>query len=116
MFQKDMRISLLLDFYGDLLSEHRREALDLYYNEDLSLSEISVHMDMSRQGVRDLVKKGERQLEECEEKLGLADRFSRAKTDLEEIAKAISAVSERTDPAVSDELKQIADKLASISI
>ena len=62
MFQKDMHISFLLDFYGDLLSESKREALDLYYNDDLSLSEISEALGISRQGARDAIKNGEKQL------------------------------------------------------
>ncbi len=116
MFTKDMRISLLLDFYGELLSEHRREALELYYNEDFSLSEISDQMNISRQGVRDLVKKGERQLEESEEKLGLADRFARVKAELTELSDAIDALSDGTAEETKAKLKEISDKLSSISI
>ncbi len=59
MFKKDMKYSLLLDFYGDLLSERKKELIELYYNEDLSLSEVSEITGISRQGVRDSVKKAE---------------------------------------------------------
>ena len=75
MFQKDMKYSLLLDFYGDILSERKREIIELYYNEDLSLAEVSEITGISRQGVRDSVKKTENELAELEEKLGLAKRF-----------------------------------------
>ncbi len=75
MFQKDMKYSLLLDFYGDILSERKREIIELYYNEDLSLAEVSEITGISRQGVRDSVKKAENELSELEEKLGLAKRF-----------------------------------------
>ena len=75
MFQKDMKYSLLLDFYGDILSERKREIIELYYNEDLSLAEVSEITGISRQGVRDSVKKTESELMQLEEKLGLAKRF-----------------------------------------
>ena len=75
MFQKDMKYSLLLDFYGEILSERKREIIDLYYNEDLSLGEVSEITGISRQGVRDSVKKAETELSELEDKLGLAKRF-----------------------------------------
>ena len=75
MFKKDMHISLLLDFYGDILSDRKRELTGLYYNDDLSLSEIAEISGISRQGVRDAIKKSEAELLELEEKLGLAARF-----------------------------------------
>ncbi len=86
MFQKDMKISLLLDFYGDILSERRRSIIDMYYNEDLSLSEIAEETGISRQGVRDSVKKSESELEELEAKLGLAERFKNLKSEALQIA------------------------------
>ena len=86
MFQKDMKYSLLLDFYGELLSERKREIIDLYYNEDLSLGEVSEITGISRQGVRDSVKKAEIELSAFEEKLGLAKRF-------EDIGNQLSVVS-----------------------
>ena len=49
MFQKDMKISLLLDFYGDILSEKRRSIVGMYYDEDLSLAEIAEETGISRQ-------------------------------------------------------------------
>lgn len=75
MFEKDMKISFLLDFYGEILSERRRTVLEYYYNDDLSLSEIAQDIGISRQGVRDLIKKAEEELHFYEEKLGLAERF-----------------------------------------
>ena len=75
MFEKDMKISFLLDFYGEILSERKRTVLDYYYNDDMSLSEIADEIGISRQGVRDLIKKAEEELYFYEEKLGLAERF-----------------------------------------
>ena len=78
MFEKNLNIGYLLDFYGDVLSERRRDALDFYYNDDMSLSEIAEEMGISRQGVRDLIKKAEEELLFYEEKLGLAKKFADA--------------------------------------
>lgn len=78
MFEKNLNIGFLLDFYGDVLTERRRDALDFYYNDDMSLSEIAEEMSISRQGVRDLIKKAEEELFFYEEKLGLAKKFKDA--------------------------------------
>ena len=72
---KDLRISFLLDFYGDMLTETQREVVDAYYNEDLSLAEIAQDRDITRQGVRDAIRRAEQQLLEMEDRLGLARRF-----------------------------------------
>ena len=68
---KDLRFSLLLAFYRNLLNDKQVEMLESYYDLDLSLSEISENVGMSRQGVRDTIKRAEQQLSEYEEKLGL---------------------------------------------
>ena len=77
MFEKDLKKAYLLDFYGDVLSNRKKEVLDMYYNEDLSLGEIAEQIGISRQGVRDMIKKGEDELEFLEEKLGLAQKMSK---------------------------------------
>ena len=79
MFEKNLEMSFLLDFYGDILSERRRSVMAMYYNEDLSLSEIASEIGISRQGVRDLIKKSEEELALLEKKLGLAAKFERVK-------------------------------------
>ena len=73
---KDLSVSVLLDFYSELLTEKQAEALDLYYNQDLSLAEIAGDMEVSRQGVRAFIKQGEAHLLEFEAKLGMAKRFA----------------------------------------
>jgi Uncharacterized protein conserved in bacteria len=82
---KDIQIALLLDFYGDLLTEKQREAIELYYNEDLSLAEIAEQTDITRHGIRDRIIKSERILVEMEQKLGLAKRFVDMKIIIESI-------------------------------
>ncbi len=70
-----LEMSLLFDFYGETLTEKQRELFDLYYNEDLSLSEIAEHAGITRQGVRDSIKRAEHALHEMEDKLGLVARY-----------------------------------------
>lgn len=68
---KDLSFSRLLDVYGSMLTDKQREMLDFYYNEDLSLSEIAEGEGISRQGVRDSIKRGEEALLELDEKIGV---------------------------------------------
>lgn len=80
MFEKDLKKAYLLDFYGDVLTERKKEVLDMYYNEDLSLAEIAEQIGISRQGVRDIIKKAEEELLFLEDKLGLAKKMSALRT------------------------------------
>lgn len=87
---KDLNYSALLDYYGAMLTEKQREAMLLYYNEDLSLSEISEIVGTSRQGVMDILRRSEVQLNQLESRLKLSDLFykiSSATSDLEVIIK-----------------------------
>lgn len=68
---KDLSYATLLDIYGGVLTEKQREMMDLYYNEDLSLSEIAQNLGISRQGVRDSIKRGEETLAELDGKIGV---------------------------------------------
>ena len=82
---KPLEMSLLFDFYGETLTEKQRELFDLYYNEDLSLSEIAEHAGITRQGVRDSVKRAEHALHEMEDKLGLVARYGDTERCAEEL-------------------------------
>ena len=82
---KDLKISYLLDFYGDMLTQAQYDAVDAYYNQDLSLSEIAADRNISRQGARDAIKPAEQQLLEMEDRLELAKRF-------QAVQKALAAV------------------------
>ena len=84
---KNLDISVLLDFYGDMLTEKQREVIGFYYNEDLSLSEIGEFEGITRQGVRDSIKRGEAVLLEMEERLGLAKRFRKMQDGIEQIVR-----------------------------
>lgn len=80
MFEKNLNVGYLLDFYGELLPERKRSVLDMYYNEDYSLAEIAEEIGISRQGVRNMIKKSEAELFFYEEKLGLAKKLMQVET------------------------------------
>ncbi len=83
--EKDFKISLLMDFYGDMLTEKQKETAKLYYFDDLSLGEIAEITGITRQGVRDSIKRAENFLYETEEKIGLAKKMF-------EIQKAVESI------------------------
>ncbi len=108
MFEKDLNVGFLLDFYGDILNEHKREVLGMYYNEDLSLAEISEVIGISRQGVRDIIKKAGNELIFYEEKLGLAKRFRELKSTSDRINELCR------NQKISPELKAEIEKLSAL--
>ncbi len=98
--KKDFSISLLLDFYESLLTQKQASALDMYYNMDLSLSEIAESVGVTRQGVRNFIKKGEEKLVATEEALGLAKKTEEINTLLDSISqeaenKGLNNISEK---------------------
>lgn len=108
MDDKTLTMSLLYDFYGELLTEKQREYFDLYYNDDLSLSEIAELSGISRQGVRDNIVRAENTLKEFEEKTGLIKRFSEIQSGLNSIQKDIDILSEKI---TDEEGRKIADSI-----
>lgn len=114
--EKDLQISFLLDFYGQMLTEKQREVVELYYNEDLSLAEIAQHSGITRQGVRDSIKRAESQLTECEEKLGLMKRFHQIQEGLGEIiCQAVDIQEESSRFVNSEELREKTRRIIQIA-
>lgn len=89
MYNKIVQIALMYDFYGQLLTDKQIEVIDMYYNNDLSLGEISEQLGISRQGVYDTLKRAEKTLFEYEEKLGLVERFTEQKKKIEHITQML---------------------------
>lgn len=85
IIQMKIEMVRLYDIYAPLLSERQAEILNLYYNEDQSLAEISENVGITRQGVRDCIVKAETSLEFFEEKLGLSDKLSKLYSAVDEI-------------------------------
>ena len=106
MFEKDLKIGWLLDFYGDVLSERKRTVLDYYYNDDLSLAEIAAELGVSRQAVREMIGKAGEELRFLEEKLGLAERFRKT----QECAGELIRLLDRSE--VGDDVRRAAEDLA----
>ena len=92
-----VELTCLLDFYGPLLTEHRREVLRLYCEEDLSLAEIAEQLCITRQGVSDALQKGRRQLMDYEKKLGLAQRYRELGEQAQRCLRALDRVQVRSE-------------------
>jgi predicted DNA-binding protein YlxM (UPF0122 family) len=113
--------SLLYDFYGQLLSRRQKEVMELYHEENLTLSEIASEFDISRQGVHDALKNAEKSLKGYEEKLGLVEKFEKTSDAISRIDKMIEKLisslqgTETADNAGTvkklEEIKSIIDKL-----
>ena len=116
MFEKDMHYGILLDFYGDILTERQREMLECYYNDDMSLSEIADSVGISRQGVRSSIKKGTDILTDMEEKLGLANRFGKVQELISSISNELKGLrSSITDEVVCEKIDDIITRLSELN-
>ena len=93
----------LLDFYGEALPIKHKEIMSLYYEEDMSLSEIAESFDISRQGARHLIKKGEEQLLFLEEKLGLAKRHKDATKSFGDFSRSILRLKDEIEKIENNE-------------
>ena len=103
-----MKFPLLLDTYGPLLTDRKRELLDYYYNEDYSLSEISELTGISRQGVRDSIKKSEEEILKLESKLNIVQKN-------EELSYVLTAVLADLDGILPDLSGYSGEKIRSAS-
>ena len=111
MEEKKLAMVLLFDFYGDLLTEKQREYFDLYYNEDLSLAEIAENEGISRQGVRDILRRGEATLRDTEEKTGIVSRFLWMQERLTALAAEARALADRLPEEEASRARHIAEEL-----
>lgn len=106
--EKNINISHLFDYYGGLLTERQQEVVGLYYNDDLSLGEIAELIGITRQGVRNAVKKGEALLTNYEAILGFAGKFDA----VTEAAESLIDIIDKIDKTVLDpEIKHLSDRL-----
>ncbi len=113
---KNLEISNLLDFYGDVLTEKQRDVLEQYYNDDLSLAEIAENFGITRQGVRDAIKRGEGILLQLEQKVGFAGRYravQQSVAELEQLARDIRFYNSN-NYTVSEEIDRDAARMLEI--
>lgn len=118
--EKNVEISLLFSFYGRMLTERQADTIDLYYNEDLSLSEVGAELGISRQGVRDNLKRAEAVLYDTEERLGLVKRFLGIKAKLGRIDDIIAEIeaspeSKNLSVSIKKQINQILTILGEIN-
>lgn len=116
MFEKDMRVAELIDIYGSMLSERKREIIEAYYFDDLSLSEIADNTGISRQGVRDSIKKSEIELRSFEDNLRLCKRIKAFYKRVEIISDGIASIVSSLPPEQSEKLTQYLTELRSINL
>ena len=109
------QMSLLFDFYGDVLTQRQKEFYDLYYNEDLSLGEIAENSGITRQGVRDVIVRAESILMDLEEKTGLIQRFYAMREQLQQVDAAAQQILERSSLYEDDRIQALATKIIEIS-
>ena len=113
---KNLQMSILLDYYGDALTAKQKGVIELYYNEDLSLAEIAEHEHISRQGVRDSIKRGEDTLVGLESKLKMYEKFSCISKLIEEISQKAEAIYKESSTynyskVITENAKEILDCL-----
>ena len=92
MHEKDLGISEYLDLYGAVLEERQRYIMDLYYNEDYSLSEISEDTGITRQGVSESIRKSSKKLRDMEEKLRFKSRIDAFEAEKDRIAVMVKEI------------------------
>ena len=108
--EKNVNIGMLLDLYGALLTDRQREVMDLYYNDDLSLSEVAEECGITRQGVRDALCKGEELLRDFENRLGLLAKQSANEKTVTEVLAALDGLA----GAAPEEREKLKEKIRSL--
>ena len=114
MFEKNMRITFLLDFYGDALDERTQGILKAYYEDDLSLAEIAEGENISRQGVRHFIKKGEERLLFLEERLMLASHYEELTLLCDKLETVKSRLLASDDPTYKEDARVISEVISTI--
>ena len=108
--------SMLLDFYGELLTEKQRDCFDMHYNEDLSLSEIAEQLGISRQGVWDNIRRAESALNEIEAKTGLIRRFTQNRLLLDSLSEKMAELEKLTVGREKDIVEEAARDIEAMKL
>ncbi len=104
-----LKTTLLYDFYGELLTDKQKEIYELFYQNDMSLSEIAGELEISRQAVRDQLKRTEKILSDYEDKLRLVEKFMANKASANRIRELIDELEEKNE--LSAESMNIAEQI-----
>ncbi len=115
IMSKDMKYVTLMDFYGSLLTEKQRNAMELYYYDDLSLSEIAEHTCTTRQGVHDSLKRAETYLDELENKLGFVESNNRLCSIVNKIEAKSNRIASISSGTNSQEVVRLANEVSQLA-
>ena len=114
--EKNVKVSMLCQIYGKLLTEKQLEILTDYYNNDLSLSEIAENNQITRQAVRDIIKKGENKLFELEEKLLFMEKTMKQEKLLQEVLNELSKIEDASsDKKIEKILNHVRKELSCLA-
>lgn len=102
-----LEMTLLFDYYGELLTQRQRDCLDMRYNQDMSLGEIAQELGVSRQGVFDNLNRAETLLRNMEEKTGFLRRDEKVRRAAQKILKAAKALEQCQTPETAPEIQTI---------
>ncbi len=112
-----IEITMLLDLYGEALTVKQRDYLNFYYNDDLSLSEIAENEGITRQGVRDAIKRAEALLFDMESKLKFSKKLEKINNGLADISKCADEINEyNLSHGLSREINDKSVKIKSIAL
>lgn len=109
--KEKVELSVLFDFYGELLKDHNKQIFEDYILNDLSLGEIAEEQGISRQGVYDIIKRGSKQLKDCEDKLNLVKKFeiTKAKVNrIKELTEQLNAITQTRNESQTGTSKEAA--------
>ena len=110
--EKNVKVSMLCEVYGNLLTKKQLSILQDYYDKDLSLSEIAQNQEITRQAVRDIIKKRENKLFELEEKLGIIKKTFKQEEKIAIILSELTKIQKRsTDKQVAEILTHVKKEL-----
>ena len=110
--EKNVKVSMLCEVYGNLLTKKQLSILQDYYDKDLSLSEIAQNQEITGQAVRDIIKKGENKLFELEEKLGIMKKTFKQEEKIAIILSELTKIQKRsTDKQVAEILTHVKKEL-----
>lgn len=113
--EKIIQITLLQDFYGQLLTKRQQQFVDLYYGQDYSLGEIAEEYNVTRQAVHDTLKRAEKTLTKYEEKLGLVEKFICQRQVVSEALELLRAFRQDRNPSYLDRIEEKLAEIATIA-
>ena len=105
--EKAYELSILYDFYGNLLSDRKKQIFNDYILNDLSLAEVAGNEGMSRQGVHDAIKNCEKSLEKYEQALHLAEKYKKASKLCDEIAEIAESIGDSRGERIAELINEI---------